>query len=151
MPHFELTPEEKALIRARMEPRPCKGCGKLLTMRPNQDYCNPACRTKYIPARRTNKPPVRLNDLSRAEIEALMPVTEHKCLWCDKHFKGKTKQSFCSLTCKNTYSNAAAALQLERLQIERSAWLRERAELIHEISQLRAELILLRKRAGEGI
>lgn len=140
---FALTAEDIARMRAERDPRPCKGCGKVLAMRPNQFYCSAPCRNQHSPAHKKSKPPVRLNTLSRAQIEALTPNVSHKCLWCSKHFSARAGQNFCSLKCRNTYSNAASALLLERLQIEHSAWLTERASLIREIASLRAQLASL--------
>jgi hypothetical protein len=140
---FALTAEDIAAIRAARAPRPCKGCGIVTTMRPNQQYCTTACRTRHSPAHKKSRPPIILNELSRAELAALTPDTEHKCLWCAKYFRGKPIQSFCSLKCKNMYSNAASAILLERLQVERAHWLDERESLIREVAALRARLAAL--------
>ena len=137
---FALTAEDIAVLRKQYEPRPCKGCGTVRKMRLNQQYCNAACRTKYSPTARKSKPPIRLNDLTRAEIQALTPATTHECLWCTKHFFAKPTQSFCSLKCKNSYSNASNAILLEKLQTERAKWLIERESLVREISELRKRL-----------
>jgi hypothetical protein len=137
---FALTAEDIAEIRKQYEPRPCKGCGAVVKMRLNQQYCNAACRTKHSPAHKKSRPPVKLNDLSRAQIEALTPEISCRCLWCTKYFRAKLGQSFCSLKCKNTYSNAANSILLERLQRERAGWLIEREALIREIAALRARL-----------
>ncbi len=141
---FALTAEDIALIRAEREPRPCKGCAKITSMRPNQSYCCVSCRTKHAPSQRKPKPPLRLNDLSRAQIEALTPEVSHKCAWCGKAFRAKLGQTFCTLKCKNTYSNAANAILFEKLQMEQELWHIEREDLVREIATLRTELASLK-------
>lgn len=98
--------------------------------------------------------PRRLNDLTREEIADIRlkhtPKLKH-CAWCDKEKEMRSDQKFCCDKCRVASSRAMTRIQLESRARMEELWHQERAELIHEISQLRAELILLRKRTGEGI
>lgn len=143
-PAFQAKLQERLRRKqAREEPRPCKGCGKVLKMRSNQDYCNPACRNAFVyrERSRTNcKKPVRLNDLTREEIAALSPGDYKHCRFCGKRFFARPAQIFCSLSCKNAFTGVAVVTLQEQFAQARELWETEREELVREITELKRKL-----------
>lgn len=86
-----------------------------------------------------------LNNLTVDEIKAIREKAldrreSRHCLWCDKEVSMRRDQKFCCANCRASYSQASAQVAFERIISEKAAWLKERDELLHEISTLRRQL-----------
>ena len=80
-----------------------------------------------------------LTPLELAEIrERLLNKREDRhCLWCEKVANMRRDQKFCKPACRAAYSYHVAQAAADNLAISRARWEKEKAELLHEISELR--------------
>lgn len=93
---------------------------------------------------------LRINDFTNAEISAMQAEfvkrtkkREAACMWCGTVKEMRPDQHYCKPQCRAAASREMARVAYEKLQMDNAAWVTERSELVHEISELRKQLLAL--------